>query len=97
MLVALLIVGALAVRTGQLDQQRNTEMAQAQNLADPVATAPGTTAEHPGRFDVAAVLVADGQRQGVHSRHVTQRCRLGPLRPVGAHAGAARQPLGRLT
>lgn len=38
-------------------------MAQAQNLADPVATAPGTTAEHPGRFDVAAVLVADGQRQ----------------------------------
>jgi hypothetical protein len=81
-LVALLIVGGLAVRTGQLDQQRNTEMAQAQNLADPVATAPGTTAEHPGRFDVAAVLVADGQRQVFTVGMSPNAADRDPLRPA---------------
>lgn len=67
-LVGVLTVGGLAVRTSQLEQQRDAEVAQAQSLADLMRQMSRPGASHallaaPDGSTVAAVLVADGQRQ----------------------------------
>jgi hypothetical protein len=98
-LVALLIVGGLAVRTGQLEQQRNTEMAQAQNLADLVRELDRPGARHAllntrDGSTVAAVLVADGQRQVFTVGMPPNAADRDTYVLWGVHAGAAPQPLG---
>jgi anti-sigma-K factor RskA len=67
-LVGVLAIGGLAVRTVQLQEQRDTEIAQAQTLNDLVAQL-GRPGSHYALLapengsTVAAVVVADGQRQ----------------------------------
>lgn len=69
-LVGVLTVGGLAVRTAQLEQQRDAAVSQAQSVADLMAQLdePGVShavlAAHDGTT-VGAVLVADGQRRFV--------------------------------
>jgi len=67
-LVAILSIGGLAVRTMQLEQQRDAETAQAQSIADMLTQLDRPGAEHallaaPDGQTMAAVLVADGQRK----------------------------------
>lgn len=67
-LVGLLTVGGLAARTAQLEQQRDAETLQAQSIADLVAQLDRPGARHAllaggDGSTIAAVLVADGQRQ----------------------------------
>ncbi|MEN3267435.1 anti-sigma factor [Pseudonocardia sp.] len=98
-LVALLIVGGLAVRSGQLEQQRNTEMAQAQNLADLVRELDRPGARHAllntqDGSTVAAVLVADGQRQVFTVGMPPNAANRDTYVLWGVHAGADPQPLG---
>ncbi len=67
-LAAVLTVGGLAVRTAQLEQQRDAEIAQAQSLEDLLRMVDQPGAQHAlltaeDGTTVAAVLVADGQRQ----------------------------------
>jgi hypothetical protein len=67
-LVGVLTVGGLAVRTAQLEQQRDAETAQAQSVTELLQELgrPGTRHALLSTEDgatVAAVLVADGQRQ----------------------------------
>lgn len=67
-LVAAVSVGGLAVRAGQLEQQRDAESAQAQGLSELIAQLdqPGTRhalLESADQSTVAAVLLAGGERQ----------------------------------
>lgn len=67
-LVGVLVVGGLAVRTSQLEQQRNAETTQAQSLTDLLRDLDRPGARHAvlatgDGTAVAAVLVADGQRE----------------------------------
>ncbi len=66
--VAVLSVGGLAVRTTQLEQQRDAEISQAQGLSELIAQMGEPGSQHALLVDsagatVAAVLVRDGQRQ----------------------------------
>lgn len=67
-LVGVLTVGGLAVRTAQLEQQRDAAVSQAQSVADLMAQLdePGTShavLAAPDGSTVGAVLVTDGQRR----------------------------------
>ncbi|GAA2573840.1 anti-sigma factor [Pseudonocardia hydrocarbonoxydans] len=67
-LVAAVSVGGLAIRAGQLEQQRDAESAQAQGLSELISQLdqPGTRhalLESADRSTVAAVLLAGGERQ----------------------------------
>jgi anti-sigma-K factor RskA len=67
-LVGVLAIGGLAVRTVQLQDQRDTQQAQAQTMSELLADLgrPGTRyalLAEDGGPTVAAVVVADGQRQ----------------------------------
>jgi anti-sigma-K factor RskA len=67
-LVGVLAIGGLAIRTTQLQQQRDAEVAQAQSMSQLLGQLgrPGTQyalLAQDGGPTVAAVVVADGQRQ----------------------------------
>lgn len=67
-LVGVLAIGGLAARTVQLEQQRNAETAQAQSIANLVDQLDRPGVQHAllaadDGSTVAAVVVADGQRQ----------------------------------
>lgn len=67
-LVGVLTVGGLAVRTAQLEQQRDAAVSQAQSVADLMSRLdePGTShavLAAPDGTTVGAVLVTDGQRR----------------------------------
>jgi hypothetical protein len=97
-LAGVLTVGGLAARTAQLEQQRDAETAQAQGIADLFAQLARPGVRHallsaPDGSTVAALLVADGQRQlftvGLPANATDNTYVLWGMRD-----GAAAQPIG---
>jgi hypothetical protein len=98
-LVGVLAVGGLAVRTAQLEQQRDAETAQAQSIADLVRQLARPGAQHAllatsDGSTVAAVLVADGHRQVFTVGMPANAADRETYVLWGVRAGAAPQPLG---
>lgn len=98
-LVGVLTIGGLAVRTAQLEQQRATETSQAQSLTDLVTQLDRPGAKHAllaggNSSTIAAVLVADGQRQVFTLGLPANAAERNTYVLWGISAGADPQPLG---
>lgn len=98
-LIAVLAVGGLAVRTSQLEQQRDAEIAQAQSITDLAERLdrPGVSyafLADSGDSTIAAVLVDEGERQVFTIGLPSNTANSDIYVLWGIRAGAAPQPLG---